>query len=400
LRLGLVHDYITQLGGAERVVLSMLKAFPGAPVHTALYEPGTTYPEFEAADVRPFSVNRFRTLRTHHRRALPLLASSFSRTWLDYDVVLCSSSGWAHGVQNTGRKVVYCHSPARWLYQTERYLGSERGLRSAGRAMAIKGLRTSLMDWDRKASASADVFLANSRMVRGAIRDIYGRDAEVLPPPPALSYAGRREATFGVAPGFFLCVSRLLPYKNVDAVISAFAGRDEQLLIVGVGPDRDRLAELATSNVQFVGSVTDDRLRWLYENCQAIVSASYEDYGLTPLEAASFGKPSVALRWGGFLDNIIENETGLFFDDPTPSAVRDALREFVARSWDPAPMLELANRRSEARFAARLQQIVGEEHRVIDLSDRAEPAQQVIRLPDVEPAHLVRLPDVASRMVR
>jgi glycosyltransferase involved in cell wall biosynthesis len=386
VRIALVHDYITQLGGAERVVLSMLRAFPDAPVHTSLYEPATTFPEFADADVRPLGVNRFRSLRTHHRRALPLLAPSFSRLQLDYDVVLCSSSGWAHGVQTTGRKVVYCHSPARWLYQTQRYLGGERGLRASARGMAIKGLRAPLMDWDQRASASADVFLANSQMVRRAIGELYGRDAEVLPPPPALRPFGGREPMDDVEPGFFLCVTRLLPYKNVDAVIAAFEGRPDQLVIVGAGPDRDRLTALAPSNVRFVGSVNDQQLRWLYSNCQAIVSASYEDYGLTPIEAASFGKPSVVLRWGGFLDNIVEGETGLFIEVPTPEAVGTALDEFSSQNWDPIPMLALADSRSEARFADRLHEIVGIEHRVI-------------RLPLVDEEHrVIRLPDISSRM--
>jgi glycosyltransferase involved in cell wall biosynthesis len=327
MRVALVHDYITQLGGAERVVLSMLKAFPDAPVHTSLYEPDSTFPEFASADVRPLGVNRIRSLRTHHRRALPLLAPSFSRLRLDYDVVLCSSSGWAHGVRTTGRKVVYCHSPARWLYQTDRYLGSERSFRSSARGFVLKGLRAQLEGWDQRASASADVFLANSNMVRGAIQEIYNRDAEVVPPPPALSIDGARRPVPGITPGYFLCVSRLLPYKNVDAVMAAFKGSPEQLVVVGAGPDRDRLTAQASPNVHFAGSVDDEQLRWLYEHCQAIVSASYEDYGLTPLEAASFGKPSVALRWGGFLDNIVEGRTGVFIEEPTADAVRSALAE-------------------------------------------------------------------------
>jgi glycosyltransferase involved in cell wall biosynthesis len=381
VRVALVHDYITQFGGAERVVLSMLRAFPGVPVHTSLYEPSTTFPEFLDVDVRPLGVNRFRSLRTHHRRALPLLAPSFSRLQLDYDVVLCSSSGWAHGVQTDGRKVVYCHSPARWLYQTDRYLGNERSFRAAARGAAIRGLRTPLEDWDRRASASADVVLANSTMVRDAIRTIYKRDAEVLAPPPAIC-PGVEEPIVGLDAGFFLCVSRLLPYKNVDVIIEAFAKRGDQLIVVGAGPDRDRLKDIATPNVRFLGSVSDAQLRWLYARCNALVSASYEDYGLTPLEAATFGRPSIVLRWGGFLDNIVEGVTGVFIEAPTAADVSRALAEFDYHRWHPGPIHDLAERRSEARFSARLREIVRDEHRVIRLPDVAERAPRVIRLPD------------------
>jgi glycosyltransferase involved in cell wall biosynthesis len=382
MRVAIVHDYLTQFGGAERVVLSMLKAFPGVPVHTSLYEPSNTFIGFNDVDIRPLAVNRLRSLRTHHRRALPLLAPSFSHLQLDYDVVLCSSSGWAHGARTEGRKVVYCHSPARWLYQTGRYLGSERNLRATARGLALKGLRNPLADWDQRAVASADVFFANSTMVQSAIREIYHRDAEVLAPPPAIGPDGAWEPISDLDAGYFLCVSRLLPYKNVDSVIAAFEGRRAQLVIVGTGPDRKRLESMGLPNVRFLGSVDDAQLRWLYGNCQALVSASYEDYGLTPIEAAGFGKPSVVLRWGGFLDNIIDGETGVFFDEPTPHHVTRALDDFETERWVPAVMYALAARRSEARFVDRLREVVEHQAGVIRLPDVADRRRRVIRLPD------------------
>jgi glycosyltransferase involved in cell wall biosynthesis len=382
VRLALVHDYITQFGGAERVVLSMLKAFPDAPLYTSFYEPSSTFPGFVTADVQPLAVNRFGSLRNHHRRALPVLAASFSRLKLDHDVVLCSSSGWAHGVKAAGRKVVYCHSPARWLYQTSRYLGSDRGVRASLRGVAIHGMRAPLIKWDRRAAASADVFVANSTMIQGSIREYYNRDAEILAPPPALNAAGVAQPVPGVEPGYFLCVSRLLPYKNVGAIVQAFAKSPERLIVVGSGPDHDRLKSMASSSVKFVGSVPDEQLRWLYANCQALVAASYEDYGLTPVEAASFGRPSITLRWGGFLDTVEEGRTGLFFDSPDAGAVSDAIAEFGRRSWESSNMLALAESRSEARFVARLRELVGEEHRIIRLPDAAYPTDPTLA-PDI-----------------
>ena len=118
----LVHDYLTQRGGAERVVLSMTRAFPHAPLYTSLYDPRATFPEFGEIDVRTLPINRLPPLRRHHRAALPLLAPSFSSLRISADVVICSSSGWAHGARVEGRKIVYCHTPARWLYQSDRYL--------------------------------------------------------------------------------------------------------------------------------------------------------------------------------------------------------------------------------------------------------------------------------------
>src|SRR5581483_8065192 len=212
-RVAIVHDYLTQRGGAERVVLALLRAFPGAPVHTSLYDPQGTFPEFAAADVRAMPINRVAALRRNHRAALPLLAPSFSRHRVDADVVVCSSSGWAHGVRTEGRKLVYCHAPARWLYQRDRYLRTA----AAPVRVAAAALRAPLLRWDRRAAASADLYVTQSRAVRDAIRSAYGIDAVIVPAPHDADPLAPRTPVAGVEPGFLLCVARLLPYKNVDA---------------------------------------------------------------------------------------------------------------------------------------------------------------------------------------
>jgi glycosyltransferase involved in cell wall biosynthesis len=358
VKVALVHDYMTQRGGAERVVLSMLRAFPDAPLYTSLFEPEDTFPEFGAADVRTLPLDRVPLLRGSHRLALPLLAPAFSRLTVAADVVLCSSSGWAHGTRTSGRKVVYCHSPARWLYQADRYLRT-RG--ATARAM-LRALRPHLLRWDRHAAASAHRYLANSTAVQARIRSVYGIEAEVLPPPPALAREGGAHPVDGLEPGFVLCVSRLLPYKNVDAVVRAFGDLPgEWLAVVGSGPDEARLRGAAGANVTFLGSVGDERLRWLYANSAGLVAASYEDYGLTPLEAAAFGKPAAVLRWGGFLDTVAEGRTGIFFDHPDPAEIRDAILELGRRRWDARDMRAHADRYSETRFVERLREIVREE---------------------------------------
>lgn len=358
MSVALAHDYLTQRGGAERVVLALLKAFPGAPIYTSLYEPDCTFPEFATADVRTTALNRVRSLRRNHRSAFPLLAPAMSLLRVDADVVLCSSSGWAHGVATEGRKIVYCHAPARWLYQSDRY--KER-LGRAGLA-ALTAFRAGLRVWDSRAARSADRYLANSRHVALALRDLYGVDAEVVPPPPALDPVGAQRAVAGVEPGFFLCVSRLLPYKNVDRVASAFAElRDERLVVVGRGPDEGRLRAVAPSNVRLLPRVQDEELRWLYANCDAVVTAAYEDFGLTPLEAAAFGKPTAALRFGGFLDTVVENSTGLYFERPSAAEITKAIVELRARTWSVDILRQHAAGFSEERFVQRLRGVVARE---------------------------------------
>lgn len=351
------HDYLTQRGGAERVVLSMLTAFPDAPLFTSLYDPERTFPGFASHDVRPLPLNRARFLRHDHRRALPVLAPLFGRLRVNADVVLCSSSGWAHGVQAEGHKVVYCHAPARWLYQWARY---EKELSNPVRWVAAT-LAPTLRRWDRAAAASADRYLTNSRATRALIMDAYGIEATVLAPPQTLGGGGRQEQVADLAQGFVLCVARLMPYKNVHAVATAFRGLPRQrLVVVGDGPDRSRVQEALGPNGRLLGSVTDAELRWLYANCSALVAASFEDYGLTPVEAAAFGKPTAALRWGGYLDTIAEGVTGVFFDRPEPAPISAAVAAVVEGSWSSASILTHASTWDEARFVEAIRAIIGD----------------------------------------
>ena len=354
----LVHDYLTQRGGAERVVLAMSRAFPSASIYTALYEPSGTYAEFAGRDVRPLPINRVGILRRSHRLALPVLAPAFSRLRLEGGVALCSSSGWAHGVRTTGRKIVYCHSPAKWLYVPDRYFGE--GM-SPARAL-VSPLRPALTRWDRAAAASADRYLVNSTMVKTWVQDVYGIEAEVLAPPHGVDADGPSRPVEGLEAGFLLCVSRLMTYKNVLPLVDAFAELPGQrLVIVGSGPLEAEIRERAGSNVTLLGRVDDEQLRWLYQASSAVVAAAHEDFGLTPIEAAAFGRPVAVLRWGGFLDTVLEGVTGVYFDAPTARDIADAVRTVSRETWDEEAIRAHAESYSEERFVAELHRIVAEE---------------------------------------
>lgn len=356
-RVALVHDYLTQRGGAERVVLSMLRAFPDAPLYTSIFEPSTTFPEFGDADVRPMPLSGVGAFRRNHRLALPLLAPAFSRLNVAADVTICSSSGWAHGTHATGRKLVYCHAPARWLYQPARYL-RDRGVVAR---TSTTLLRPALLRWDRRAASGADRYIVNSTSVRDAVRTAYGISSDVMPPPPALSPGGPEVAVEGLEPGFLLCVARLLPYKNVDVVIDAMGSlTDARLVVVGTGPSARRLRAAAPSSVRFLDSVPDEQMRWLYRAAEALVAISYEDYGLTPLEAASFGTPTVALRAGGYLDTVVEHKTGVFVDEPIPALLAAGIGKARAHVWDPERIAEHAEGFSEERFIQGFRRLVDE----------------------------------------
>ncbi|WP_422933361.1 glycosyltransferase [Sinomonas sp. P47F7] len=359
----IAHDYLTQRGGAERVVLAMHRAFPEATIYTTLYDPERTYPEFRAARIVTSPLNRFPGFRRDHRAALPLLAPAASALKVPADVVLTSTSGWAHGFRTPGRVLAYCHSPARWLYLTDQYLGDSR--RRSAKALALAALKPFLLRWDRRAAAGADRYVANSSVVRDRIRAVYGLDADIVHPPHSVDTQGELEPISGLEDfvgdgGHFLIVSRLLPYKNVAEAIDAFRGLDERLLVIGAGPLRARLEATLPQNVRLASHLSDAQMRWAYSSAAALVAPSYEDFGITPLEGGAWGRPTIALRGGGYLDTVVERVTGTFIEHPTPASIRDAILAFQPHEWDAERIRTHVEQFSEDRFREWLRSAVRE----------------------------------------
>lgn len=356
-KVAIAHDYLTQLGGAEKMVLSMSRAFPNAPIYTLLYDPETTYPEFAERDIRVSAANKVGPLRKHHRAGLPIWPLVAQSMFVDADIVLTSSSGWAHGFRTRGRKLIYCYSPARWLYLPDKYLGEDASL---AKRIGLAATSPYLKAWDRHKARSADKYLAISTLIKGRITDAYGIDSDVVFGPAEMSNLAEAETipalegTGAENGGFYLCVSRLLPYKNVDVIIRAFADTDRQLVVVGRGPEAERLRGIKTPNVLMLSDLTDGQISWLYENCKALIAASYEDFGLTPIEAGMRGRPTVAVRWGGFLDTVDEGVSGIYFDEPEPRAIAEALDRFEQMEFDPDKIRRHVEQFDEEHFAQRL----------------------------------------------
>ena len=361
VRVAIAHDYLTQRGGAERVVLSMARAFPDAPIYTTLYDPQQTFPEFAGLDVRASRLNKIPYLRRHHRAALPFLPGTVASMTIDADVVLASSSGWAHGVASTGRKLVYCYTPPRWLHQQRIYLG---GHSTRGTAVALKLLSPWLRRWDFRAAHTASDYVTVSSVVQDRVHSVYGLTSTVLPAPRPNTDTRPSEPMPAVeqwlaGEDFEVCISRLLPYKNVDQIVAAYTNEPRRrLVVVGSGPVKPSLQAAAGDNVLFLENITDGQLAWLYRRSRALISISYEDFGLTPLEAAAFGKPSVVLRWGGYVETMIENLTAVFIDVPKAEHVRRALEQLDAREWDVDRIVEHAARYHEDVFVENIRELV------------------------------------------
>lgn len=351
----IVHDYLTQRGGAERVVLALSRIFPTAPIYTSVYQGGSTFPEFAQRHIETTALQRLPIVRHNHRLGLPLYPAAFGHLHVDAKVVICSTSGWAHGVTTDGMKLLYVHNPARWLYQADEYLRGTPWWQHVGLRATAGWLRS----WDQRAAHSAYRVLANSRVVQARIRSTWDMDSTVLHPPHGADVRGKQEPVEDLEPGFLLCVSRLLPYKHVDAIIAAMEIlTGYRLVVAGEGPLRHQLETAAPSNVLFVPSVSDARLRWLYANARFLVAAATDDFGLVPVEAMAFGTPAVVIRRAGYLETLVEGETAVFFDRTEPSSIAAAIRRADGEPWAEQRLQAHAERFSEAAFSATVGQLV------------------------------------------
>lgn len=351
----LAHDYLTQRGGAERVTVELARALNPSCLITAIYSPEDVFPEMKRFSIRSTPLSKVKLFRKDSRLALPLLASAWSSIKpVRADVVVCSSSGWAHALPTVGttRKIVYCHNPARWLYQADDYLLDRPWPVRAALGM----LQPGLIRWDRRAAASADVYIANSTSVADRIRRVYGREARIVFPPVSVDASLPAEPIPALAgKTFFLMVGRARGYKGAQPLVEAFRGMPDQMLVIAGG---GKILD-APENVVTTGYVSEARLRWLYANARALISVSHEDFGLTPIEANAFGTPVLLLRAGGFLDSTDEGTSGLFIDDAVPEAIRSAVQAFP-QTWDPAAIRRHADKFSPRRFHQAIRRIVAE----------------------------------------
>lgn len=318
MRVALTHDYLTEMGGAERVVHALTGIFPEAPLYTSVFDPRAC-PDFADRDVRTSFMQRLTKRKAVTKGLFPLFPSAFRSLDLrGFDVVISSSSGFAHHVRvpASAQHVCYCHNPPRFLWQPDAYF---RG-RPATRLLLAPAL-SHLKRLDLQAAQRVDAYIANSATVAGRIRAIYGREAEVIHPPIDIS---RYEVT-SERSGRFLIVSRLLAYKRVDLAVEAATRSGLPLDVIGDGPERQRLELMAGSTVRFFGRREDDFVRHALARCTALILPGGEDFGLTPIEAQASGRPVVAFADGGALETVHDGETGFLFREATTESLRVAM---------------------------------------------------------------------------
>ena len=347
--IAIVHDYLNQCGGAERVALELARVWPQAPIYTSLYRPSSTFPGFAEREVRVSRLDRI-PVDMGFRALAPLYPWAFrDHGPLSEEVVISSSSGWAHGVRTSPDTVhvVYCHTPARWLYRSNEHLGDSLGARLLG------PLTRPLRRWDQAAARRADLYVANSEHVRARIRRLYGRDAHVIYPPVDVERFSPRERGERL-----LVISRLLPYKRVDLIVRAATRAGIGLDVIGVGPSLDRLRAIAGPTVEFHGRGDDAAVMELLEGCRALCMAATEDFGIVPVEANAAGKPVVAFAAGGVLETVTDGLNGALFDTLSEQALLAAISRADAIDTPPVELARIARRFSVQTFRSRMTALV------------------------------------------
>ena len=385
MRVAIVHDWLYTLGGAEKVLASMLRCFPGADLFCLfdfLSPSDRTRIGYQKSHVS--FLQRVPGMRANHRRFLPVMPFAVEQFDLSgYDVVISSSYAVAKGILTGPDQfhVAYVHSPMRYAWDLQHQYLRESGLDRGVKGMLTRFLLHRIRIWDARTAHGPDEYVANSRFIARRIRKIYGRNAEVIHPPvrvPAVyvpSLVGRH----------FMTASRLVPYKNVRCIVEAFRHLpDEQLVVAGDGPEAAALKAVAGSNVRFAGFVPDADLRVMMAQSRAFLFAAEEDFGIVPVEAQGEGAPVIALGRGGVRETVRPGgsaPTGLFFDSPDSEAVAGAVKRFIAEehSFDRAACHHNALGFAEARFEESFRRFVVDRYQVF--------SRQVTNHPDDRPLH-------------
>jgi glycosyltransferase involved in cell wall biosynthesis len=358
----IVHDYLNQSGGAERVALHLARMWEGAPIYTSLYRPDFTFPEFREHEIRTSLLDRL-PINRGFRNLFPLYPAAFRALGtLGHDVVISSSSAWAHEVRTAPdtTHVVYCHTPARWLYGRS-YLGA------SARQQLARPLFSAMRRIDRNAARRADRYVANSENVRRRIRDSYGLDADVVYPPVDVDRFTPRPRGERL-----LVVSRLLPYKRVHLAIEAANRAGMPLDVVGSGPNFFELRDLAGPTVEFHRRLSDEVITEMMESCRALLLPGDEDFGITPVEALAAGKPVVAFGAGGALETLDDGVTAALFREPTVESLLEAIRRIEALDTSPEDIAATARRFSPEAFRTGI-------HAAVERARHGDPQVAVAR---------------------
>jgi len=333
MRIALVHDYLVQCGGAERVLECFTELFPHAPIYTIVYNKEFMHGMFEGKNIKTSFLQKVPFSRSQHRIFPPLMPMAIEQFDFSlYDIVLSDSSSFAKGIITSPETlhICYMHNPMRFAWDDcQKYTEEFYFPRFIKKIVPF--LMNRIRIWDRVSAERPDKIIANSRFVARRIKKYYRRNTTVIHPPIDIN-------RFNISDkrgDYFLIVGRLMSYKRFDIVIKAFNELGLKLKIIGRGPEYDRFKKIAKSNIEFLGRVSDDDLPKFFAECRAFIFPQEEDFGITAIEALASGRPLIAFRGGDIPEHMEEGKTGIFFENQTVEDVVKAIRKFDDNNYNP-----------------------------------------------------------------
>jgi glycosyltransferase involved in cell wall biosynthesis len=350
-RIALVQDWLTGMRGGEKILEVLCEIFPDATVFALLHNEGAMSPTIERMRIKTSFIQHLPKKATKYRHYLPLMPLAIgSLDFSGYDLVLSTSAAVAKGAipRDGAKHICYCNSPMRYVWdQYEEYFGKGRTGFVTRSLMAL--VAPYLRQWDVRTCTRVHYFIANSHNVAERISRVYHRTSDVIYPPVSTDQFIVSEKD----DGYYLIVSALVPYKRVDLAIEAFNKNGEKLLVVGSGPEREKLEKKANKNIEFLGWQSGDSLTNLYAGCRALIFPGVEDFGIVPLEAMASGKPVVAFGEGGALETVVANSvssTGVFFYKSTVEDLNTAIKSLSKMKLDPYAIRRHAEKFDRAIF--------------------------------------------------
>lgn len=358
MRIALVHDLLTQLGGAERVLEVLHEIYPKAPVYTLLYDKEKTNSRYSGWDIRTSYLQKFLSKKISYKWLLPLMSSAIETFDMSaYDLIISDSSAFAKGVKvdPAAKHICYCHTPTRYLWQDrEDYIASLPYPWFV--KAAVRPILSNLRKWDYSAAQKIDNIVANSHEVEKRIRTYYDRDSIVIYPPVNTDFfcptAEKKERAY------FLAAGRLEPYKKIGLVVEAFSLLGLPLVVAGGGSMEKIFKQGVAGNIKFLGRVSDDELKSLYQGALALIFPALEDAGLMIVESMACGTPVIAYRAGGALEFIEEGRHGEFFDEQNVESISAAVRRFDFHKYDTGELVRRATMYDQNNFKKQISDAV------------------------------------------
>jgi glycosyltransferase involved in cell wall biosynthesis len=347
LKIAIVHDYLNQAGGAERVVEVFHRMYPEAPIYTTIIDRSKLYDGLKDADIRITWMQRLPGILKHFKKYFMLYPLAIrSMDLREFDLIISSSSAYAKGIKKGSNAVhvCYCYTPMRFVWDYENYLKRENLGPVVKRLLPV--FIKLLKKWDIESNKDVDYFIAISNEIKQRIEKFYHRDAQIIFPPVNVA----NYYISDIDEDYYLIVSRLAPYKRIDLAIEAFNKSGKKLVVIGSGPAKQQLQKKANNNITFMGRLTDEEVAKYMSRCRAFIFPGKEDFGLTPLEANASGRPVVAFKGGGTLDTVKDGVTGVYFEGENPDEIVKAVERLESLSFDKNTLRKHAEKFNDDKF--------------------------------------------------